>query len=144
MADSKQTYQQATPEEVQALESLLNQANNSQTHGGSGSGNGYNGGNDNTTGGGHQMNNDYVTHEELSHVEDNLKHEIKESKLETQNNFTDLSGKIDKLSANIDTKFAKVDTKFANQKVWLIGTVITVVSAGVGILSYIMSIMLNH
>lgn len=91
---------------------------------------------------------EYVTHEELNHVEDNLRHEIKESKLEltgsikdTKNelnsSISDLSGKIDKLSSNIDTKFA-------NQKVWLIATTITVVSAGVGILSYIMNLMINH
>ncbi|GAX04869.1 hypothetical protein IWT25_00163 [Secundilactobacillus pentosiphilus] len=96
----------------------------------------YNGGN-NTTGGGDGMKPDYVTHEELGHVENNLKHEIKESELETKSEINTLSGKIDNLSANIDTKFAI-------QKVWLIGTVVTVVSAGIGILSYIMSLMINH
>ncbi|GAX05399.1 hypothetical protein IWT25_00703 [Secundilactobacillus pentosiphilus] len=96
------------------------------------------------------MKSDYVTHEELNHFEDNLRHEIKESQLETKNSITDLSGKIDKVSANIDTKFEKVNThfeiintKFANQKVWIITTIVSTVGVGVGLLSFIMNLMLH-
>lgn len=69
-------------------------------------------------GDGPTMRDDYVTHEELHHVEDNL------------------SNKIDKLEL-------KIDGKFKDQKIWFLTTLISIALGTITILGFVMNWIIN-
>lgn len=123
---------QATPEQLAALKFYEARYNSETQH----DEKPYNNGKDDNTGGGNMS--QYVTHEELNHAEDNLRHEIKESKTELDGSLkevkSELSGKIDKLSNSID------------QQSKLIWWLMSIVSAGIVIplATYVVMFIMKH
>lgn len=115
---------QATPEQLAALKFYEARYNSETQH----DEKPYNNGKDDNTGGGNMS--QYVTHEELNHAEDNLRHEIKESKLELEGSIKDtkneLNGNISDLSGKIDTLSNSIDHQ-SNLIRWIMG----IVSAGI-------------
>jgi hypothetical protein len=87
----------------------------------------------------------YVTHEELTHVEDNLRHEIKESKLELEGSIKDtkneLNVSIKSLSGKIDTLSNSVDHQSK-----LICWLMSILSAGIVIplITYVVMFIVKH
>lgn len=97
----------------------------------------------NSSGGGNMS--QYVTHEELKHVEDNLRHEIKESKLELTDSIkdtkTELNGSINDLSGKINALVTKIDAQ-ATTLNWIKN----IITAGIVIplITYVVMFIVKH
>lgn len=81
---------------------------------------------DNGGTGGGNMNDRYVTHEELNHA------------IQILNDKVDLS--TEEIKHQIDLKHEQTNTKFANQRVWIILTMISVFASAAGIVSLLLNI----
>lgn len=89
---------------------------------------------DNDGTGGGNMNDKYVTHEELELSNEKLLHHI-------DNKFAEMDKRFAEIDKKIDLNTEKVDTKFANQKVWIILTLISVFASAAGIITFISNIL---
>lgn len=130
---------QATPEQLAALK--LNELKyNSETQRDEKP---YNKGKNDNTGGVNMS--QYVTHEELNHVEDNLRHEIKESKLELTGSIKDtkneLNGSINDLSGKINALVTKIDAQSTT-----LNWIKNIITAGIVIplITYVVMFIIKH
>lgn len=80
-------------------------------------------GNPSQFGGGGNMNDKYVTHQELDNAVDRLSH------------------KMDLMEAHIDTKFANVDTKFAEQESKFFKNMMVVASISIAIIGLLIKFL---
>lgn len=89
---------------------------------------------DNDGTGGGNMNDKYVTHEELELSNEKILHHI-------DNKFAEMDKRFAEIDKKIDLNTEKVNTKFANQKVWIILTLISVFASAAGIITFISNIL---
>lgn len=76
----------------------------------------------NSSGGGTNMNDKYVTHTEIELSNEKILRHI-------DDHFNQLEKKIDANKTDTDIKFESINTKFEKQKVWFYGTAIGIVTA---------------
>ncbi|APU45320.1 hypothetical protein [Limosilactobacillus fermentum] len=92
---------------------------------------------DNNGRGDGKMNDKFVTHTELELSNEKLLRHIDEHFKQVDDHFNQLENKMDANKADTDLKFEQVNTKFEEQKVWLYGTAIGIVTATCTIVGFL-------
>lgn len=94
-----------------------------------------------SNGGGNNMDDKYVTHTELELSNEKLLRHMDEHFKQVDDHFNQLEKKMDANKADTDLKFEKVNAKFAEQKNWFYGTAIMIVVATCTIVGFLIKFL---